>query len=333
MSVTTPTVFSTPRIDTMKSAWALIHAQINALQLDFLPYLQEKLPRLQGNLILADQAFNEYLGRLLAMARNTDLDGIDRTRERVGADTSLSAERKAQALERVADRQTKKLAELKTGLLTSAQTLSRRVDDVMHITLELPDDTLETSLQQQLDALAGTRTELTGRLSEVAEDRRLLNETIKTFEQNDMLKNLQALLPTPETLEALALPNPKVALLQAGLAKLKILLGKISDSITYQELLDQRDRLSERYTELLTRSRGIDSQARALSGRLEQFSGIAGLNNARNVWVHEARKAPESLYAYLDTYLSSTAERLPNQRNVDELRDYLESFQGVWRTA
>lgn len=325
-------VFSTPQKETMKSSWALIHAHINSLQLDFLPYLQEKLPRLQSTTLLADQAFNDYLGKLLAQVRNIDLDSITRTRERVEADTLLSAERRADALNRITDRYNARLAELKAALLTTAQMLLQRVDDVTQITLELPDTTLQNSLQRQLETLTESKTELTSRLTTVSEDRRLLNETISTFEQGDFFKDLQALLPTAEELAGLALPDPKLALVQAGLARLQALLGKVSASITYQELLNEREKINLRYSELLAQSRGIDDQTRALSEKLEQLTGVSSLNNARNVWVLEARKAPDSLYAYFETYLTTTAERLPEQQNINELKHYLESFQGVWRS-
>ncbi|MCO8162198.1 alpha-xenorhabdolysin family binary toxin subunit B [Pseudomonas sp. 21LCFQ010] len=333
MTATHSSVFTAPQPDIMKSAWALIHAQINSLQLDWLPYLQEKLPRLQSTVILADQTFNEYLGKLLALVRNTDLDSIARIKDRVEADISLSAERKAEALARVTERYNTRLAELKATLLTAAQMLERRIDDVEKITLELHDNTLQNSLRQQLDALTKDKSELDKKLMTIAEDRHLLNEMIKTYEQSNLLNNLQALLPTPEELSALTLPNPKIALLQAGLSRLKALLGKIGDSITYQQLLDERDKLTQRHTESLAQFRNIAGQAGALAGKLAQISAVSNLNNARNTWLLEARKAPDSLYAYFETYLSRTAERLPGQADLDSLKHYLASFQGVWRVA
>ncbi|MCF5429421.1 alpha-xenorhabdolysin family binary toxin subunit B, partial [Pseudomonas syringae] len=188
-------------------------------------------------------------------------------------------------------------------------------------------------LQQQIDGMTQRSAALESAMSVIAEDRRLLDTTIKTYEKYNLADLFKDMLPTQEELQIVTMPSPELALITAGIARLGKLLDKISSALTYLDLTEERDRLRSRYNALLAESRTVAQEAKSINGRLDELSGLADISKSKALWVKEARKVYQSLYNFLDQITSQDDASAPISTPVEKLKTYIKSFYDIRRVV
>ncbi|RRV06704.1 hypothetical protein EGJ27_13155 [Pseudomonas sp. v388] len=145
-----------------------------------------------------------------------------------------------------------------------------------------------------------------------------------------MLDIFKEQLPTAAELNALSMPAPELALAEAGLARLSKLLDGLSRSLTYFDLVSERDKLRARYNEALNQSRQLEGESRELVRNLDEVDGLASVNRSKVDWITESRKASEALFSFLETYLLDDRTRLSPER-IRAMVGYINSFYSVVR--
>ncbi|WP_055010600.1 alpha-xenorhabdolysin family binary toxin subunit B [Pseudomonas caricapapayae] len=324
-------VLTPPCHKVMRAAHQNILSQVSALKLDFLPVMKEKMRPLQAALTSADKAYHHELATLTAQLNNVNLQVIDLKQQQIEADKRLSDKQRQQAISLLNGQRIRQVSNLTESVRKSARTLVERSDDMTQIHLTLEGNRLQETLQQQIDSMTERSAGLESAMSAIAEDRRLLDATIKAFEKYRLADQFKEMLPTPEELRLVTLPSPELALVTAGIARLGNLLGKISSALTYLDLTEERDRLRSRYNALLDQTRTITREARETKAKLDELTGLAQIDESKALWVKEARKVYQSLYNFLDQIASQPDSSALISQHVEHLKAYIKSFYDVTR--
>lgn len=322
--------YPAPRPAVMKASRTLIHNQVATLNLAFLPVMKEKLPPLQRALTNADAVFRQALGTIVVRLRTVQLDQLELKRRQIEAETRLTEEQRRQALVMLDNEYTRIVTQLSTTIRDGATAIAESTDDLAQIDIEPKDNRLKDALQRQVDQLSQRTADLQARLSAIAEDRRLLDDTIRTLDKFNVLDIFKEQLPTAAELNALSMPAPELALAEAGLARLSKLLDGLSRSLTYFDLVSERDKLRARYNEALNQSRQLEGESRELVRNLDEVDGLASVNRSKVDWITESRKASEALFSFLETYLLDDRTRLSPER-IRAMVGYINSFYSVVR--
>lgn len=333
ISTPTPAVFDLPDKASMDTARQLIHTQVASLSLEFLPVIKEKLPSLKTALNVADTQCLNKLAAITAQLNTAGLANIDQKQQQVEADTRLSNEQKEQALGMLNAQRAREVSALTAVVRSGAQAIAQSTDDLQQIKLQPTNSSIHEALQRQLDTLTQQSADKEDKMSTIAEDRRLLDETIKTYEQHKLVDIFKETLPSTEELSALAMPSPHLMALQVGIVRLQKLLGKISSALTYSDLVDERDKLRNRYNSLMAESRSAQKEAKAIARNLEELATLASLDNNRMIWVQQSKKLSESLYHFVNNGLTQTDDPAAISLHVSQLSAYIKSLYSVTRTV
>jgi hypothetical protein len=325
-----PLGYAAPRMAVMNASRTVIHNQVAALKLAFLPAMKEKLLPLQRALTQADSVFRQQLGTIVVKLRTVQLDQLESTRQTVEAEASLNDEERRQALSQLDTEHARIVADLKKTIQVGAAAVAESIDDLAQINIELKDNRVKDSLQRQVDQLNQRSADLQVKLSAIAEDRRLLDETIKTLEKFNVLDIFKEQLPTAAELQALSMPSPELALAQAGIARLQKLLDGLGRTLTYFDLVSERDKLRARYNEALNESRQLEGESRQLIRDLDEVEGLASTHRSKTEWTTEARKASVALFAFHDSYMTDVQTRLTPEI-IKQMVGYISSFYTVVR--
>ncbi|WP_439849847.1 alpha-xenorhabdolysin family binary toxin subunit B [Pseudomonas syringae] len=315
-----------PDTEVMNAARQHILTQVTALKLDFLPVMKEKMLPLQAALNRADKVYRDVLAAVTVELNKVNLQQIDLKQQQIEADQRLSDAQKQQAISLLDKHRIRELSSLTTAINSGAQAIAASSDNMLQIDLKLKDRRLLETFQQQIDTMTQRKATLDSTMSTIAEDRRLLDATIKTFEQHNLADIFKDLLPTPDELALISLSSPEIELIKAGIARLGKLLDKLSSALTYLDLTKERDRLRLRYNALLEESRTAMQEARAIAGKLDELNELDGVNQSKTLWVQEAKKVYESLYSFLDNVTLQEESSASISKHVEQLKAYIKSF-------
>ncbi|KTB82344.1 alpha-xenorhabdolysin family binary toxin subunit B [Pseudomonas syringae] len=315
-----------PDTEVMNAARQHILTQVTALKLDFLPVMKEKMLPLQAALNRADKVYRDVLAAVTVELNKVNLQQIDLKQQQIEADKRLSDAQKQQAISLLDKHRIRELSSLTTAINSGAQAIAASSDNMLQIDLKLKDRRLLETLQQQIDTMTQRKATLDSTMSTIAEDRRLLDATIKTFEQHNLADIFKDLLPTPDELALISLSSPEIELIKAGIARLGKLLDKLSSALTYLDLTKERDRLRMRYNALLEESRTAMQEAKAIAGKLDELNELDGVNQSKTLWVQEAKKVYESLYSFLDNVTLQEESSASISKHVEQLKAYIKSF-------
>nr|WP_236112597.1 alpha-xenorhabdolysin family binary toxin subunit B [Pseudomonas asturiensis] len=325
--------FAAPDKAIMEAARQHIHTQITSLTLDFLPAMKDKLQPLKATFNAADSQFADNLATITAQLKTFSHATIDQKQQQIEADHSLSDEQKNQALKLLNAQRARQVLELNNVLANAAQAISRTTDELLQINLQLADSSLTETLQQQLDSLTQQSDGQKAKMDTAAEDRRLLDETVKTFEQYNLADLFKETLPTTEELSVIAIPSPHLMALQLGIGRLQTLLGKLSGALKYSDLIAKRDQIRDRYNNLLAESQTAQKEAKAITRKLEELATLAALDNSRIIWVQQSRKLSDSLYRFLENDLSTVEDPTVVNQHVDQFSAYMKSIYSITRNV
>lgn len=320
-----------PDMVRMGSSWKALNAQIVLLKLEFLPVMAEKLPYLRANLSTADSLFRGELTNIMVSLDTATLSSLDSSQQKVNADSRLTDEQRQQATDLLNGQRDRVTTGMTTAIATGARTMANATDDLDQLNLKLPDTRLPDTLQRQIDQLTQRDADLHTLLGEITEDRRALDETIKTLEKYSVIDLLKEQLPTPEELKLLGATPSEIALIQAGLNRLAKILDKLNSAITYFDLTDQRDKLRARYNELLAESRDLQKDLGKLRADIEELTALASAAENKTAWVEEARKAYRSLNDFIKAHDQDARLSPAFTQSIEQLKTYIESFYNIYR--
>ncbi|MCQ9471091.1 alpha-xenorhabdolysin family binary toxin subunit B [Pseudomonas alliivorans] len=332
-SASQPAPFAAPDRAIMDAARQHIHTQITSLTLDFLPAMKDKLQPLKASLNAADSQFVDNLAAIAAQLNTFSHAALDRKQQQIEAEQSLSDEQKNQALTLLNAQRARQVLELTNVLANAAQAIARTTDELQQINLQLTDSQLAETLQRQLDSLTQQSDGQKAEMDKEAEDRRLLDETVKTFEQYNLADLFKEALPTIEELSAIAIPSPHLMALQLGIGRLQTLLGKLSSALKYSDLIAKRDQMRHRYNTLLAESQTVQKEAKAITRKLDELATLARLDNNRIIWVQQSRQFSDSLYRFLENDLSNAEDPTIVNQQVDQFSAYMKSIYSITRTV
>jgi hypothetical protein len=322
--------YPAPDLAVMNASRTVVNNQIGSLKLTFLPAMKEKLLPLQRALTKADNVFRQQLGTVIVRLKAAQLDEISAKRKQAEEETRLSEEQRRQVLDILDQQYSAVVADLSMTIHDSALAIAQGTDDLVQIDVELKDDQVRNSLQRQIDQFGHRFTELQTRMTTIADDRSLLDATIKTFEQFNVLDIFKEALPTIDELKAMSLPAPELALAEAGLARLQKLIGNVSRALTYLDLVNERDKLRAQYNEALDESRRIEAENRQVAQDLSEVDGLASLARSKRDWADQAKKAPQALSAFRSDYMSQAAPPVSSDL-LKQLVGYITSFYSIER--
>lgn len=325
-----PLSYAAPNMAVMNATRTVIHNQVAALKLAFLPAMKEKMLPLQRALTQADVVFREQLGSIVVKLRTVQLDQLESARQMIDAEPGLNDEERRLAVSQLDTEYARIIADLGKTIKNGAAAVAGSIDDLAQINIELKDNRVKDSLQRQVDQLNQRAADLQVKMSAIAEDRRLLDETIKTLEKFNVLDIFKEQLPTAAELQALSMPAPELALAQAGIARLQKMLDGLSRSLTYFDLVSERDKLRARYNEALNQSRQLEGDSRQLIRELDEIDGLASTHRSKTEWTMEARKASVALFAFHDSYMTNAQTRLTPEI-IKQMVGYISSFYTVVR--
>ncbi|WP_249583570.1 alpha-xenorhabdolysin family binary toxin subunit B [Pseudomonas viridiflava] len=324
--------FTPPDRAMMDAARQLIHTQIASLKLEFLPVMKEKLLPLKTALNAADSQFVSHLAAITAQLSSTDLAPIDLKQQLIEADQRLNSEQKNQALALLNAQRTRQVSALTAVLRSAAQAVAESADDLQQIEVDPGNTNTQDILQRQLEGINLRYSGQEAHINTVAEDRRLLDNAIATFEQHNLAEVFNEALPTAQELSTLAMPSPHLIALEAGLGRLQKLLGKISGALKYSDLVEQRDQLRNRQNSLLAEAQSAQKEAKATAARLEELATLTSLNNNKMIWVQHATQLSDSLYRFLESDITRVEEPAVINLHLEQLNAYMKSLYTIKRT-
>ncbi|WP_240996175.1 alpha-xenorhabdolysin family binary toxin subunit B [Pseudomonas viridiflava] len=325
--------FAAPDRALMDAARQQIHTQIASLTLDFLPAMKEKLMPLKATLNAADSQFADNLATLTAQLKTFSTAAIDQKQQQIDADQSLSNEQKNQALTLLDAQRVRQALELNKVLAKAAHAIASTTDDLQQIRLQLVDSNLTETLQGQLNGFNQQAAGQKAKMDTEAEDRRLLDETVKTYEQHNLADVFKDALPTTEELSTIAIPSPHLMALQLGIGRLQTLIGKLSGALKYSDLITEREQLRTRYNNLLAESQTAQKEAKEVTRKLEELATLAGLDNNRMIWVQQSRKLSDSLYRFLENDVSKVKDPTLVNQQIEQFSAYMKSIYSVTRNT
>ncbi|WP_457792880.1 alpha-xenorhabdolysin family binary toxin subunit B [Pseudomonas syringae] len=338
MSMSTDTldkalILTPPAPETMNAARQNILAQTSALKLDFLPVMKEKMLPLQTALKRADKVYHDNLAAVTVQLNSVNLQPIDLKQQQIEADQRLSDKQKQQAISLLNAQRIRQVSNLTMVVRNSAKAIAEHSDDMAQINLKLEGNRLLEILQEQIDSMTLRSARLESAMALIAEDRRLLDTTIKTYEKYNLADVFKEMLPTAEELKLVKLPSPELALVIAGIARLGKLLDKVSSALKYLDLIEERDRLRLRYNALLEESRIAHQEAKATAAKLDELTGLAGVSQSKALWVEEAKKVYQSLYNFLEQITQQDDSSAKISQHVEHLKTYIKSFYDTKRVV
>ncbi|RMU32419.1 Binary cytotoxin component [Pseudomonas avellanae] len=285
----------------------------------------------QDALMSADKVYSQELATVTVQLNNVNLKSIDQKRQLIKADARLSDKQKQQAISLLNGQRIRQVSNLTTVVRRSAQAIAGHSDDMAQINLKLEGNRLLETLQEQIDSMTLRSAALESTMGEITADRRLLDATIKTFEEYNLADVFKEMLPTPEELNLVTMTSPELALVNAGIARLGKLLDRVSSALKYLDLIEERDRLRSRYNALLEESRTATREAKVIKEKLDELTALAGVAQSKALWVQEAKKVYQSLYHFLDQITSPVDTSTLISQQVEELQTYIKSFHDVKR--
>ncbi|KPB78892.1 MULTISPECIES: alpha-xenorhabdolysin family binary toxin subunit B [Pseudomonas syringae group] len=338
MSMSTDTldkalILTPPAPETMNAARQNILAQTSALKLDFLPVMKEKMLPLQTALKRADKVYHDNLAAVTVQLNSVNLQPIDLKQQQIEADQRLSDKQKQQAISLLNAQRIRQVSNLTMVVRNSAKAIAEHSDDMAQINLKLEGNRLLEILQEQIDSMTLRSARLESAMALIAEDRRLLDTTIKTYEKYNLADVFKEMLPTAEELKLVKLPSPELALVIAGIARLGKLLDKVSSALKYLDLIEERDRLRLRYNALLEESRTASQEAKGTAAKLDELTELAGVSQSKMLWVEEAKKVYQSFYNFLDQINSQDDSSAKISQHVEHLKTYIKSFYDTKRVV
>ncbi|KPX74599.1 putative Binary cytotoxin component [Pseudomonas syringae pv. maculicola] len=326
-------ILTPPAPETMNAARQNILAQTSALKLDFLPVMKEKMLPLQTALKRADKVYHDNLAAVTVQLNSVNLQPIDLKQQQIEADQRLSDKQKQQAISLLNAQRIRQVSNLTMVVRNSAKAIAEHSDDMAQINLKLEGNRLLEILQEQIDSMTLRSARLESAMALIAEDRRLLDTTIKTYEKYNLADVFKEMLPTAEELKLVKLPSPELALVIAGIARLGKLLDKVSSALKYLDLIEERDRLRLRYNALLEESRTASQEAKGTAAKLDELTELAGVSQSKMLWVEEAKKVYQSFYNFLDQINSQDDSSAKISQHVEHLKTYIKSFYDTKRVV
>ncbi|WP_055001001.1 alpha-xenorhabdolysin family binary toxin subunit B [Pseudomonas cannabina] len=338
MSMSTETVdkaliLTPPDTEIMNAARQNILTQAIALKLDFLPVMKEKMRPLQTALTRANEVYRDQLAAITVQLNSVNLQPIDLKQQQIEADQNLSDRHKQQAISLLNAQRIRQVSNLTAVVRNSAKAIAEYSDDMAQINLKLEGNRFLETLQEHIDSMNLRSATLESAMGEITADRRLLDNTIKTFEKYNLADVFKEMLPTAEELELIKLPSPELALVTAGIARLGKLLDKVSSALNYLDLIEERDRLRLRFNALLEESRTAAREATATAAKIDELTGLASVNQSKALWVEEAKKVYRSLYNFLDQITPQDDSSASISPYVEQLKTYIKSFYDVKRVV
>ena len=321
---------ATPDLKIMAASRTVIHNQTAGLKLDFLPVMKEKLQPLLRALTKGDEVFRQELQNLAVGFESPELAKLELKREQFQTDDRVPPELLKHALGLLDGEHTRITGTLAETLRKSAKAMAESVDDLMQINLETKGSALRDTLNTQIDTLTRYSEGLQAQMRTIADDQRLLDATIKTFEDFSLIDIFKEALPTTEELSTISLPSPELELARAGLARLNKLLGHLGRALKYQDLINERDRLRASYNECLAQVREYETDMRKLVRDLNEIDGLAHIHQSKTAWAMEAMKAIDALRAFQNAHMRPGAPLLSSQQ-ARQLVGYIKSFYGIER--
>ncbi|WP_440778587.1 alpha-xenorhabdolysin family binary toxin subunit B [Pseudomonas syringae] len=338
MSMSTDTldkalILTPPAPETMNAARQNILAQTSALKLDFLPVMKEKMLPLQTALKRADKVYHDNLAAVTVQLNSVNLQPIDLKQQQIEADQRLSDKQKQQAISLLNAQRIRQVSNLTMVVRNSAKAIAEHSDDMAQINLKLEGNRLLEILQEQIDSMTQRSARLESAMALIAEDRRLLDTTIKTYEKYNLADVFKEMLPTAEELKLVKLPSPELALVIAGIARLGKLLDKVSSALKYLDLIEERDRLRLRYNAFLEESRTASQEAKGTAAKLDELTELAGVSQSKMLWVEEAKKVYQSFYNFLEQITQQDDSSAKISQHVEHLKTYIKSFYDTKRVV
>lgn len=326
-------ILTPPAPETMNAARQNILAQTSALKLDFLPVMKEKMLPLQTALKRADKVYHDNLAAVTVQLNSVNLQPIDLKQQQIEADQRLSDKQKQQAISLLNAQRIRQVSNLTMVVRNSAKAIAEHSDDMAQINLKLEGNRLLEILQEQIDSMTLRSARLESAMALIAEDRRLLDTTIKTYEKYNLADVFKEMLPTAEELKLVKLPSPELALVIAGIARLGKLLDKVSSALKYLDLIEERDRLRLRYNALLEESRTASQEAKGTAAKLDELTELAGVSQSKMLWVEEAKKVYQSFYNFLEQITQQDDSSAKISQHVEHLKTYIKSFYDTKRVV
>ncbi|MDY7566297.1 alpha-xenorhabdolysin family binary toxin subunit B [Pseudomonas sp. RTC3] len=324
--------FSSPDLSVMAASKQLINVQAMSLRLAFLSAMDDKLQHLDITINRADQVFRDELRNVFVILDTTHLAPIDTKIQQIKDSDRLTAAQQQRGIDLLNQEKMRIIATVITSIQKGARSISRGADDISAINLKLKDGTLHTTLQNRINTLTQKNAGLNVQLSNIVDDRRTLSEAIKVFEKYNIADLFKDTLPTAAELGALNIEMPEIAAIQLAAGRLEKLLEHVSRTLNYVDLINERDKLRNRYNALTTQSRDIDAEINTLIDQSNQLMGLANVEQTKTVWVQEAQKVAKSFQIFLGSNSNDVLLDENFSQHLVQLKAYVHSFYTVTRT-
>jgi len=137
-------------------------------------------------------------------------------------------------------------------------------------------------------------------IEKLEKDESELNTAIKLIEATDTFELIKELLLTADKLAGLNLSAPQVELVKAGIAAAGKILGLISDSIKYGNLIEARRQIQVRLDDRRRNLARINQDVKILQDRKNQLVEFQSVQTPREIYTNEINTLVDAINKFLE---------------------------------
>jgi hypothetical protein len=310
MSVhTLDTAFQYPATDVKKisDSRETINYTIRTLSTLYLPVLAEELNSLQTELNATDTQALRTITQVPAALQSNAIQELIGAVEKIQGDSQTVGQ--TEALDAI-------YAEIKLLINDAILKTTALSTDLNNNLTNLKAVTLSDNgfRIRELDALIADRAaglpDEQSVIKELVEDEKKLGEAIKVIEAVSTFDLIKEVLLTAEQLATLQLPDPRIALVQAGIKAAVKVLGVVGDAVKYDNLITARRELQKRLDDRRSNLARLDKEIKTFQERKNQLMEAQTVQASIEVYSHEIATLVDSINTFLKNTRYSASDKL-----------------------
>lgn len=325
-----------PAVDmtTLNTARAQLRHLAEALTDIYLPVKHEALKGLLTELGNTDKAALDSLALVPGLLDNDGLQDLLSALARLKGDPP--DEQTLKAIDEISAEIESQVQAARSGLDSRARDLDDALVNLAHVNVGDVDH-LIPPIEAELARLDAVIAAQEGPLAKLLEQEGMLNTLIADIEAISLWDKFKTLADSLKALIDIDPRNPLIGSIKAGIEGLGNMLNLASESLKYEHLVRQRERIQAQLDDLQGNARQLRLQRQAESRKLEQLKQLKLIEAPQQSYAQEIGKLLEALKRFQALHPALALEQIEAQAsafiaNGRVLSDYLNELRRAWRS-
>ncbi|WP_347901715.1 alpha-xenorhabdolysin family binary toxin subunit B [Pseudomonas purpurea] len=312
--------YAVPDTGFMKQAKSQFDLKVAGKTFAFAPAVQEKVEYLRTQINDTDQQVFEHIKRVQVSLGNVSFESTLARIAEIEGNTVATAATRAKKIEDLVTYCVQRLSSSRMPLLVAQDHLSRELPEIDGIQLVQEGAQWSGPYEARRAAQERRLQLLNGDLSELAEAKRSVDETLQQFKSPTWIDIFKGMIPTAQEIEAalklVTTKKPDREFLELALKRLNGNLDGIEQGRQYLNFVEARDAIYTRTDGVRIEVKEVEKELLELNRTLSKLDEIGSLDQYRLSWLQEAQK----LAAAYEHFIAATQpQKLRDAVSIKEM--------------